>query len=227
MAIQDTLGPYHSEDLLDPYKIASALNQLYSQIASGGGGGGSSVSSANFIDTTNRISSTTFPAVADGGPAWVVSTGIAVVGDTPCLNFYKRQTANPFSLSSPFPASGYRRSLDLDYWVLQPHGEFWVEQFGAKGRDQADRTDQWQAFEDCKYAILTQPDVQGWAGGVSSEGGVDMRIGRGSYYLSKSHSLEGGTYKIKGSGAHNGGTQIRTPFNVDAFQVQYNFYPQG
>lgn len=186
----------------------------------GGGGGGAVVPAGAVPETTRTIMQTlTFTTPPDS----LRTNGYNEVGIGPA--FYTKAPGN--TVPAHWPSSGVLTTGDGTNYLITPEkSELWVEQFGAKGRDNADRTDQWQAFEDCKYVILLQADVQGW-NPASSEGGTIMRIGRGSFYMTKSHSIEGGSYDVKGSGDHNGGTMIRTPFNVDGFQVQYNFGGQG
>jgi hypothetical protein len=207
----DTDLPTNSVGQITASRLRGVLHYISSAL------GGATVTSGAVPEATRTVMQTlSFSSPPDS----IRTNGYNEVGVGPA--FYVKAPGN--AIPAHWPSSGVLTTGDgTNYLITPDKGELWVEQFGAKGRANNDLTDQWQAFEDCKYVILLQPDAQGWVGGISSEGGTDMRIGRGSFYLSKSHSIEGGPYNIRGSGAHNGGTLIRTPGNVDAFQVQYHF----
>jgi hypothetical protein len=211
----DTDLPTNSVGQITASRLRGVLHYISSAL------GGATVTSGAVPEATRTVMQTLSFA---SPPDTIRTNGFNEVGVGAGL--YTKAPGN--AIPAHWPSSGVLTTGDgTNYLITPDKNELWVEQFGAKGRDNSDRTDQWQAFEDCKYVILLQADVQGWAGSVSSEGGTVMRIGRGSFYMTKSHSIEGGHYDVKGSGDHNGGTMIRTPFNVDGFEVQYNFGGQG
>jgi hypothetical protein len=187
---------------------------------SGGGGGGStSVSSANFVDTRAAAILTTFDPVASGGPTWIRTQGYTTVGDYGGA-LYKRVTV------APTPNVGTFTSADGAIWSMVPTSDqVFVNAFGAQPRASNDQSfDNWQAFEDCKYWIISQKDV---ATGTLALNQMTMRVGPGTYYLSRSHSIEGVTYSLIGSGRENGGTAFRYPWNQDCVQVQYMWGGSG
>jgi hypothetical protein len=154
-------------------------------------------------------------------PDYMRTTGYYLPGDEGGA-FYKKVS----SFTTPVNAlgknvGGFTTADGTKYAMMLEHGDAFVNAFGAKSNEAHDfSNDQWQGFEDCKWWILSQPNV-GAGSGNSSAGGVRMRIGRGYYHLLKSHSLEGAPYTIEGSGLASGGTVIRTPWNVSAFIMQH------
>jgi hypothetical protein len=211
----DTNIPDNTVGTVTPASMRDTLYTIVDNETGSGGSGGTvgGISSANFIDVTDLISSTTFPTIAEGGPSWVTSRGLTTVGDTPVWNVYFRQNTAP---ASPWPAVAQRQSVDGSYWVLQPqNGEIWVEQCGAQARPNNDKSfDNWPRFEDAKIVILMSRD-QGKTVGT-------MRIGNGIFYLSKAHSIEGGGYHIRGLSMNNT-SFIRCPYNSDGIQIQKSY----
>lgn len=177
-------------------------------------------SALTIADTKASASITTYPAVGSGGPTYLLTYGYATLGDTPRMSLYERLAGAP---ASQIPASAYIHSADGSYWQIQPqNGQFWVEEFGALTiADNNDTTpDSWQAFEDCKVLVLSQSGLH------RVSGGYNLCSGPGVFSLSKSFSLEGGQIIFQGSG-RNQGTIIRTPWNVDGFQIQHYYAGAG
>jgi hypothetical protein len=208
----DTDLPTNSVGQITASRLRGVLHYISSAL------GGATVTSGAVPEATRTVMQTlSFASPPDS----IRTNGFDEVGVGPA--FYVKAPGN--AIPAHWPSSGVLTTGDgTNYLITPENGTLWVEQFGAKGRTYSDSTDQWQAFEDCKYIILLQPDTGGFG---ETGGGLTMRIGRGAFYLSKSHSIEGASYNIRGSGQYNGGTTLRCPTNVDCIQVQHHFGGQG
>jgi hypothetical protein len=115
---------------------------------------------------------------------------------------------------------GKVQSADGAWWELvAENNEVWVEQFGAQRMAAYNSTtpDAWQAFEDAKtYIIANQSE--------SLYGSITLRVGVGSYYLSRAFEMKGTIFHLKGMGSGFGGfdnaTMLRFPINTDGIIVQ-------
>jgi hypothetical protein len=204
----DVLGPYHSKDLMSPYDVANALNTLNNQIGSGsGGGGGTSVSTANFVSTLALAKTTTFPAVVDGGPEWVITKGYAAIDDNGGM-LSTRISSPPTGTTA-----GTWSSADGQLWLYVLIGtEVHVNAFGASRRagDSDFAVDSLQAFKDCRDWILRH------CVGAANYTGVTL-VFDGYYYCSKAFSTGNGNYNIKGQSRDS---RITTPWPYDQIIVQ-------
>jgi len=137
MPLHDVLGQYNSKDLMSPYDVANALNEISRGMKTGlfSGVTAAQVATTSFGTPPNAIRTIGFNTPGIGG-------GLYVKVDV--------QPAYP----------GWIRSADGFYYVYVPENGVWVTAFGAvplvDGNDTS--PDSWQAFEDAKYFILNQPD---------------------------------------------------------------------
>jgi hypothetical protein len=215
----NTQLPTNATGQITAAKVRTVLidmaTEILADVASGGGG---SITVEGDPGLTLTSATTTFFATP---PAVLRTSGYYTPGDEGGASYMKVAT-----FTTPLNALGqnvgcFTTGDGTKYQMMLEGGQVFVNAFGAQSHAFNDFThDQWQFFEDCKWWILGQPDV-GAGGGASSAGGVTMRIGRGYYYLTKPHSIEGSGYTIQGSFIN--GTSWRTPNNVSAIIIQHNY----
>jgi hypothetical protein len=217
----NTQLPTNATGQITAAKVRTVLidmaTEILADVASGGGG---SITVEGDPGLTLTSATTTFFATP---PAVLRTSGYYTPGDEGGASYMKVAT-----FTTPVNALGqnvgcFTTGDGTKYQMMFEGGQVYVNAFGAQSQNAFDYThDQWQFFEDCKWFILGLTNV-GAGGGASSAGGATMRIGRGYYYLTKPHSMEGGGYTIKGCGIMSGGTTWRTPENVSAIIIQHNY----
>ena len=137
MPLHDTLGPYNSRDLVSPYDVANAFNQINSRIGNGVSG-----------MTRLQAQATSFGVNA---PSFILTTGYYAPGDMGG-GLHVKVDSQP-----TYP--GYITTADNLYYQYVPQdGNVWVTAFGARPLVNGNDTtpDSWQAFEDAKYFIINQ-----------------------------------------------------------------------
>jgi hypothetical protein len=155
-------------------------------------------------------------------PSQIRTSGWDAPGDFGGATYQKVDTfTTPLNSARLIPASynvGTLTTADgVKYQMIASAPYVHPNAFGAKSHATNDFSfDNWQAFEDCKYWIISRSDND-----PAGMGGMDLKIPNGCYYLSLPHSMEGGTYNFIGSGQQN--TMIRTSRTEDAIQVQHSY----
>lgn len=207
MPLHDILGPYHSNDLLSPYDVANALNELSARVGTGTGTGPISITgtgdpgltreqaiAATFSDPPNAIRTIGYYTAGDGGG------GLHVRVNT--------EPTHP----------GYFTTADGSFYELVvEHDQVTLQQFGAQGMELYYSEYPPGHPRDC-YPAWNKADKY-----IAAKGGSDttLLIGAGFWYFSQAMHLRRCPYVIKGKGYN--GTWIRMPPYQDAIIICYTW----
>lgn len=197
-------------------QVASDIaNRILDEIGAAGAGATTTITGGGLEGLTRAQA---VAATFSSPPTIIRTVGRTVPGDLGGASYKKVTTFDtPVSSVGGYNVGTFTTADGSKYQqILDETGEAWVEQFGARpGATNTDVSyDNWQSFEDAKYWLIDQSDKLN----VTNKSGLTLRIGVGHFYLSKSHSIEGGSYNLIGSGRN--GTTIRTPWNQDGIQIQ-------